>query len=114
MSKTAYVFIFVVIGLALVLHALDEKSDREVIGHAASIAIYDSVGNACEHRNSLRNAIWGVSSSLHAEARSDEIRRDLNYEDCDVLSRKQVKSFQRRLENKTASEALLKELTLMP
>src|SRR5687767_7917857 len=101
MSKTAYVFVFLVIGLALLLHALDERSDREVIGKAASIALHDGVMTACENRNRIRTGAVSLTQGLHPESRVNEIRGDMGYENCDALALQSVKDFQRKLSNKT-------------
>ena len=97
MSRTAYVFIFLVIGLALVLHALDEKTDREGIASAAGIALYDGVMEACEQRNLLRDRITETAISLHPMSRRDDLRAVLLYEDCDALAKTSVDDFFRRL-----------------
>jgi hypothetical protein len=111
MSKLAYVFIFVVIGLALLLHALDERSDREVIGYAASIALHDGVMQACDNRNRLRDGIWTAAAALHPDARRDVVRKTLNYENCDELALKSVERFRKQLRDKEAADSLLQRLT---
>ena len=112
MSKMAYIFIFVVIGLALLLHALDERSDREVISDAASIALHDGVLEACDNRNRLRDAIAVTASNLHPEDfRRDEVRIGLRYEVCDELAVDSVQRFQKQLRDKAESEGLLRRLT---
>jgi hypothetical protein len=111
MTKTAYVFIFVIIGLALLLHACDEKSDRIVIGQAASIALYDGVTRACQQRNDLRSHITATAISLHPEGDRAELMATLGYEDCETLARKSVLTFQKRLKDKSTTRVLLKKLT---
>jgi hypothetical protein len=110
MSKTAYIFIFLIIGLALLLHALDERSDRVVIGQAASIALHDGVTEACEQRNLLRTRVAATAISLHPESRRDDLRAELHYEDCDALATKSVKKFQKQLRDKDATRTLVEKL----
>lgn len=114
MTKTAYCFLLVVIGLALLMHACDERSDRTVIHQAAGIALYDGVENACAHRNRIRDAIWQTAAFFHENARRDQVRSMLNYEDCDVLAREQVVAFNKRLKDKDGTNALLEELQKLP
>jgi hypothetical protein len=112
MTKLSYVFIFVVIGLALLLHALDERSDREVIGHAASIALHDGVTTACEKRNLIRDSVSVTAAELHPDAFSREaVREGLNYENCDALARESVREFRKQLRDKDASRTLVEKLT---
>lgn len=110
MTKTAYVFLIVIVGLALLLHACDEASDREVIGDAASIALYDGVRTACEHRNHLRDGIWQTAANLHPESRRDAVRETLRFEDCDELGRKAVMRFQLQMKAKDEAEKTLSDL----
>ena len=94
MTRTAYVFVFLVIGLALFLHALDEKSDREGIAAAASIALRNEVTTACEKRNQIRDDIESTAGLLHPTERA-AIR--LEYENCNTLAKKAVEKFFRDL-----------------
>jgi len=110
MTKTAYVFLLVIIGLSLLLHACDERSDRVVIHQAAAIALFDGVTEACQHRNEMRDAISATALSLHSGARRDEVRAMLRYEDCEKLGYDSVAEFRQRLEDKYGTDKLLHDL----
>lgn len=111
MTKTAYVFLFVVIALALLLHGLDERSDRVVIHQAAGIALHDGVEDACLQRNRLRDSIWDTAAMLHPnEARRDVVRRSLRYENCDSTAHDAVQDFYTRIEDKSGTKELIEQL----
>lgn len=114
MTKTAYVFLLVIIGLSLLLHACDERSDRVVIHQAAAIALYDGVTEACQHRNGMRDAISVTALSFHEEGRRDQVRAMLNYEDCEELGHEAVAEFRRRIADKAGTKELLDELSKLP
>ena len=100
MSRLSYIYLLIIIGFALLLHAADEKATNDAIQHAASIALHDGVLEACEQRNHLRDSVGTLALELHAEARRDQVRIDLNYENCDELADQSVKNFFFRLNQK--------------
>lgn len=109
MTKTAYVFVIVIVGLALALHACDEASDRALVGSAASIALYDGVEQACQERNRLRSRVKVLAGILHAEVQPNRIADSLPYENCPRLAQKAVRDFQQQLKDEKVTNKMLQE-----
>lgn len=95
MSRVAYCFILIVVGLAIFLSIHEEGERRTDIDRAAEAAIVPAVEEACIQRNALRDRVLGFYLVASKPPRLDREtgRRLLDYEDCPDTAKRALEQY---------------------
>jgi hypothetical protein len=89
-SRISYVWILLLVGLALLVHACDERQDRMLVREATKEGLYFGIRDGCERDLALRYSLLSVQRELHPDR---AFGNGIHWIDCDGLARERVRIF---------------------